>query len=764
MGSLTTQAMSRLTAAGPLSRVDDAVRALADLKAVHLLDYPGDEDGFELGSPTDESEEIGRDLNRYRSVSSQLDLVDPKSILESEPVRVQLAAELPSRVEIMLGLLDRIDVIDSELSSTSEEVNALETLRPLDLDLDLLSGYESLTAFVGTVKDVARTESSAPDGIVIIEGVKPVVAAVFCANASASSVQSELTEAGFAAIPVPEGEGPISVRLEGLSSRRGELLAERSTLQEEVDAWAEDHGTSLLSGIELLERDMALALGPIRVAVSGHAFVVDGWIETARSEEVQSVLSETCRVVDIEPFKIVPGGGGHAHHGPELELPPIKFADRQKSKPMELLTDLMGRPRYGKVDPTLFMFFTYPLFFGLILGDILYGAATMLFGYFLYTRIGHTETGLLASKFIVYIGIAAVIFGYIYGEFAGFEILPHENHGSWEASHAPDWATWLTVLYPNGGEIYYDWSWEFGKLVLAFPFHRVGHNLDDLVLLTIYMGAVHVLLGLLIGFRDIWLYGDSHGNAGPIVAFFDRGSWITILIAGYFFATGYLGLKTSPGDETLTMMQTYGGIFVVVGILMLSYASYKYHGMPMLIAALLGPIEGIGMMPSVISYVRLFAVGVAGVKIAETGNDMLYGSHDAGMLGVVEELAHHDVAGLTLLAVLLPVILPFALTLLKVSLPELPLGLNSFGRQFLFGFLISGGLGFALGVGGSVFMLLTLFFGWLVVQVFAWILGLVSPNIHTARLHLVEWMRQFYEAVGDKFEPFGFTARVVEVE
>jgi len=764
MGSLTTQAMSRLTAAGPLSRVDDAVRALADLKAVHLLDYPGDEDGFELGSPTDESEEIGRDLNRYRSVSSQLDLIDPKSILESEPVRVQLAAELPSRVEIMLGLLDRIDVIDSELSSTSEEVNALQTLHPLDLDLDLLSGYESLTAFVGTVKDVARTESSAPDGIVIIEGVKPAVAAVFCANASASAVQSELTEAGFAAIPVPEGEGPISVRLEGLSARRGELLAERSTLQEEVDAWAEDHGTSLLSGIELLERDMALALGPIRVAVSGHAFVIDGWIETSRSEEVSAVLSETCRVVDIGPFKVVPGGGGHGHHGPELKLPPIKFADRHKSKPMELLTDMMGRPRYGKVDPTLFMFFTYPLFFGLILGDILYGAATMLFGYFLYTRIGHTETGLLASKFIVYIGIAAVIFGYIYGEFAGFEILPHHVDHGWEASHAPDWATWLTALYPYGGEFQWERSWEFGKLVLAFPFHRVGHNLDDLVLLTIYMGAVHVLLGLLIGFRDIWLYGDSHGNAGPIVAFFDRGSWITILIAGYFFATGYLGLKANPGDETLTMMYTYGLIFVAVGILMLCYASYKYHGMPLPIAGLLGLIEGIGLMPSVISYVRLFAVGVAGVKIAETGNDMLYGSHDAGMLGVVEELAHHDVAGLTLLAVLLPVILPFALILLKVSLPELPLGLNSFGRQFLFGFLISGGLGFALGVGGSVFMLLTLFFGWLVVQVFAWILGLVSPNIHTARLHLVEWMRQFYEAVGDKFEPFGFTARVVEVE
>ena len=160
MGSLTTQAMSRLTAAGSLSNVDDAVRSLADLKAVHLLDYPGDEEGFDLGSPTDESEEIGRDLNRYRSASSQLDLIDPKIPMESEPIRDQLGRDLPSRVEMMLGHLDRIDLIDSELSSSGEESDSLEVLQPLDLDLDVLSGYGSLTVFVGTVKDAARAEAA----------------------------------------------------------------------------------------------------------------------------------------------------------------------------------------------------------------------------------------------------------------------------------------------------------------------------------------------------------------------------------------------------------------------------------------------------------------------------------------------------------------------------------------------------------------------------------------------------------------------------
>ena len=822
MGSLTTQAMSRLTAAGSLSNVDDAVRSLADLKAVHLLDYPGDEEGFDLGSPTDESEEIGRDLNRYRSASSQLDLIDPKIPMESEPIRDQLGGDLPSRIEMMLGHLDRIDLIDSELSSSGEESDSLEVLQPLDLDLDVLSGYGSLTVFVGTVKDAARAEAAASGGLVVIEGVKPAVIALFCENASSSAVQSELAEAGFAAISAPDGEGPIEARLEELAARREELLAERSTLQGELDGWAEANGAALLGGIELLERDMALALGPIRVAVSGHAFVIDGWIETSRSEEVSAVLSETCRVVNSEPYKVVPGGGGHGHHGPELKLPPIKFADRDASKPMELITDLMGRPRYGKVDPTLFMFFTYPLFFGLILGDIVYGAATMGFGYFLYRRIGHTETGLLASKFIVYIGFSAVVFGYIYGEFAGYEILPHRVDGDWVDSHAPAWASWLAALYPKGGMIHWQWSGPFG-LVLAYPFHRVvptsaGGNLEDLILLTIYMGAVHVLLGLLIGFRDIWLHGDSHGNAGPIVAIFDRGSWITILFGGFLFSYGFLGLKNTPGDELLTMMQNYGAILVAVGILMLIYASYRYHGMPILIAVLMGPIEGVGIMPTVISYVRLFAVGVAGVKIAETGNDMLYGNspdpahhvEGAGMLNAVDGLGVAGVEGLLLFVAVAPVLAAIAI---KLFSKRLPAGTSQFGllhgmtASGILGMVLAGvephtmamvlspllivpallqGLGYigminttiygqvrlaelaawftGLALVGGVYMVVTLAFAWLGVQVFAWILGLFSPNIHTARLHLVEWMKQFYEAVGEEFEPFGFTARVVEVE
>ena len=190
MGRLTTQAMSRLTAAGLLSKVDDAVKVLADLNALHILDYTGDEDGFNLGSPTAESEEIGRDLNRYRSASSQISVSTPRIPLEAEPVRGKLQGDLPDLVVEMVRCADRISAIDSELSNIDAESAALELLRPLGLDLDLLSGYESLTVFVGTTKAPQAIKAAARGGIVSTAGVKPTVVAVFCESDSAPAIHS----------------------------------------------------------------------------------------------------------------------------------------------------------------------------------------------------------------------------------------------------------------------------------------------------------------------------------------------------------------------------------------------------------------------------------------------------------------------------------------------------------------------------------------------------------------------------------------------
>ena len=66
-------------------------------------------------------------------------------------------------------------------------------------------------------------------------------------------------------------------------------------------------------------------------------------------------------------------GTYHAEEHHDDAQPPIKFENGDFSEPFELLVDLVGRPKYGTFDPTLLMTFTFPIFYGMILGDWGYG-------------------------------------------------------------------------------------------------------------------------------------------------------------------------------------------------------------------------------------------------------------------------------------------------------------------------------------------------------------------------------------------------------
>ena len=149
---------------------------------------------------------------------------------------------------------------------------------------------------------------------------------------------------------------------------------------------------------------------------------------------------------------------------------------------------------------------------------------------------------------------------------------------------------------------------------------------------------------------------------------------------------------------------TPGAAITGVGVVMVMVLLAHYEKMGWGIGIPMGVLESLGMLPKVVSYVRLFAVGVVGVKIAATGNEMIY----EVMAHTLSDLSHAS----TMDIILIPV----------------------------------------------------MFIGWLLVQLFALVLGIFSPNIHTVRLHFVEWMMQFYEGSGLPFKAFGFKPDKVEVE
>ncbi len=693
--------MGRLLAAGTKDKIDDVVDALASLNALHIIEYDGSDEGFNLGVPKEESEIIGKRLNKLRSAASIVDFSGPKNPVSADKVRLDLDGSLSKAVDEQLEKSTRLDSVEGRLSSLQEDESTIELLSSLNLDVELLSGYSTLNSFIGTISgNFSDIELELQDGA--IEGLffqgsinASKVIALFVKAEQSNDAQSLLNQLGFQAINIPEGiSGDPNQLIVDLRSQISELMAEKSSISNDIESWSNEYGSSLACGLELLEREHDILTAPVKLAVSEHAFFVDGWIELSRSEEVQSALTKSCLYSEVTPFKIEAGGGGHGHsdHHHHQEMPPISYKDRMLSKPMELLTDAVGRPAYGRIDPTLFMFVTYPIFFGMMLGDMAYGLVTIALGAFVFSKANTNEMVRLGGKFLIYIGLGTLTFGYIYAEFAGWEIFMYEKtkiDGVYVYGDNLSPVAFLANLYPLSDSAHgYGPELELGfGINLYFPFHRVGTHLEDLIVLTIYVGFIHIIFGKLIGFRDVLFYGTDHGHVGLAAAFFEHGAWIVLLVGGFMFTYGFLG----PEDAEYLLQP--GAAIALSAVVMLIWTLYNYHGIPIAVSLILAPIEAIGMMPSVISYVRLFAVGIVGVKIAETGNKLWEPMMDADLL-----------------------LVPF------------------------------------------------FFIGWLSVQIFAWVLGVFSPNIHAARLHFVEWMRQYYDSSGEAFEPFGFRSHFVEVE
>jgi len=693
--------MGRLLAAGTKDKIDDVIDALASLNALHIIEYDGSDEGFNLGVPKEESEIVGKRLNKLRSAASIVDFSGPKNPVSADKVRSELDGPLSKAVDELLEKSTRLDSVEGRLSSLQEDESTIELLSSLGLDVELLSGYSTLNSFIGTISgNFSDIELELQDGA--IEGLffqgsinASKVIALFVKAEQSNDAQSLLNQLGFQAINIPEGiSGDPNQLIVGLRSQISELIAEKSLISDDIESWSNEYGSSLACGLELLEREHDILTAPVKLAVSEHAFFVDGWIELSRSEEVQSALTKSCLYSEVTPFKIEAGGGGHGHsdHHHHQEMPPISYKDRMLSKPMELLTDAVGRPAYGRIDPTLFMFVTYPIFFGMMLGDMAYGLVTIALGAFVFSKANTNEMVRLGGKFLIYIGLGTLTFGYIYAEFAGWEIFMYEKtkiDGVYVYGDNLSPVAFLANLYPLSDSAHgYGPELELGfGINLYFPFHRVGTHLEDLIVLTIYVGFIHIIFGKLIGFRDVLFYGTDHGHVGLAAAFFEHGAWIVLLVGGFMFTYGFLG----PEDAEYLLQP--GAAIALSAVVMLIWTLYNYHGIPIAVSLILAPIEAIGMMPSVISYVRLFAVGIVGVKIAETGNKLWEPMMDADLL-----------------------LVPF------------------------------------------------FFIGWLSVQIFAWVLGVFSPNIHAARLHFVEWMRQYYDSSGEAFEPFGFRSHFVEVE
>ncbi len=768
-----TSEMSRLTVAGSVEKMEEVLRLCTELSCVHIQEYGRFEDGINVGKSmdSDEANAISNLLVKVQAVSSSVLAVNTDGAMSHAEVS-KLVEGFEEKITTALSYIDTIRDAESTISSSQEQHHVLSRLAPLDLPLELMSGYGGVEVFVGETRRASKANEVFSEIRSEIElHAAGGLIAVACRPEHSAEVQIGMAELGSKPVQIPAGEGSPAEKAEALSQEITRLESKIAETQDDLDAWAVEHGRNLVAVEEYLVREAAIFTAPTLMAVSNQAFALDGWVPTDQADAVQSRLSKVASHVSIEAYE-----GGHHHHEehaddghsdpeelvmlsnylhksnqsifqffkaidlddsglidcyefqkalknadianlppwemgklvsavdldgdgkinlPELDIsltrirnapshddhpepePPIQYTNGSTSEPFELMVDLVGRPKYGTFDPTMLMMMTFPFIYGMILGDWGYGIVLLLLAGWLGSKAFAVDP--MAQKGLTilrWMGVWCIIWGIVFAEGFGFV---WDNTGQ------------MGTDSPFNG--FYEWTYANVHVpeVLAdllnlgglhMPFHRAsaGHGLQEYVVLSVYLGAIHIFLGYILGLVNVF---RAHGAAA---AYFEKGSWILILIGGFMqcrnMVSGYNDLFEF---QIWTVLLIVGIISLIIGLAI--FEKFGWAG-----GLIMGPIETFGLLANTLSYLRIMAVGVAGVKIAEVSITM-------GFEPMMDAFTSGEATGILV---------------------------------------------------GLLCLVLFLF-----IQVFAIALGILSPTIHAARLHFVEWMGKFYDGSGSAFAPLG---------
>lgn len=236
------------------------------------------------------------------------------------------------------------------------------------------------------------------------------------------------------------------------------------------------------------------------------------------------------------------------------------------------LTYFYTTPAYGAWDPSFIVFTSFAIFFAMIMADAGYAAVIGLVTAWFWRRMGETESGRRMRVMLAVIAGASFIYGVLAGSYFG--VAPRE-----------------------------------GTLLAKVAIVHIT-NFDEMMRLSVVIGAIHVGIALA---ATAWLGRDSLKALVPI-------GWLAVILGGLMLWLGAGRL-------------TYGGgAFLIAGLVSVFVGSASARAAQRPVDWLLRAADGFMGLTSItklfgdiLSYLRLFALGLASASLAETFNGMATG-------------------------------------------------------------------------------------------------------------------------------------------
>jgi V/A-type H+-transporting ATPase subunit I len=728
--------MSKVSVTGAKPVMGDVIETVHSLNLVHLSEYDGSWEGFVQGDPAEGAEDASERLVTVRSLIATLG-VDRETVGDHSVG--DLESELAAVRERTNEIDDRRSAVEEELRTVRERIETLDPFVDLGVDLDLLSGYRTLSTAVGVgdaaavraavegAEGIAESQVITGDGRALAVFARPEGASV-TDEGGPNPLDEALVGVEFERLTVPEFDNPNpEVQRRQLRNRREQLESRLADVEGEIEALREEAGAFLVAAEDRLTVQVQKTEAPLAFATTQNSFVAEGWVPTDRVADLEGALvdavgdrvefeelerasySEKGVPEDREPVEEpdpgtgaggtdptpAPDGGTAAAGAGAVTMrdsPPTMLDHSAATNPMEVLVEAYGKPKYTEFDPTVLIFLTFPLFFGFMIGDLGYGILYVGIGYALYSRADSDAIRALGGLGM-WAGLFTGIFGVLYGEFFGLHEL---GEIVWEG--------------PVGAAIGIESTPIHKGLQPKYTAFATGW-----LVISLFVGLVHVGGGYVLGFFKEWY------NHGLQAAVFEKGSWVAMMFGvwAWIFSTHLADSKPdflfevfAAGGELTAVDIGFTGLPEVVGLAGLGLFGVGFVGL--VIGEGLLAIEVLQAIVNVLSYVRLMAVLLAKAGMAFVVNLLVFGAYET------PDGEFHFTA--------------------------LEGGVH--GEELFPGLVNADGL---LGIAGLLAGIALLVVG----HLFVLALGVTSAGLQGVRLEYVEFFGKFYDGGGRTYDPFG---------
>ena len=357
-------------------------------------------------------------------------------------------------------------------------------------------------------------------------------------------------------------------RLSELVREQEQLKADIKKANEALDLFCIENTPVVEKALDSLESDINLMeveqLGGEHMA-EGAIVMMEGWVPVENDAEVRKMLDESGVYYEIRAAE-------------KEDNAPIKLKNGKISRAFEMLTKMYGMPDYGEFDPTPLLAPFYALFFGMCVGDAGYGLLLVLLGFYLKKKLSKSMAGMM--NLLITLGVATTVVGAVFNTFFGASLTD---------LNLPEWMNSLII---SG-------KWD-------------GTSYDKTMVIALLVGMFHICFAMTVkAICSTARYGFKN-------ALSDWGWWLLVGGSVVVATLNYLGVM----DMDMSKMAFIGiGGVSAIGIYLLN--NIRRNVFANIGAGLWDTYNmATGLMGDLLSYLRLYALGLAGGMLGGVFNTL----------------------------------------------------------------------------------------------------------------------------------------------